>query len=205
MSSIANFPYFPISPPPSLHPVAPTPPSPPHVVPPPPPPFPPHVVPPPPPHVVPPPPPPSPPHVVPPPPPHVVPPPPPPSPDNGQTVIIVVFVSLGCIFFLAFCLLALWCFMKKRKKTTIQESDIVRTDEHLKIKEAIVEGHNGRQAIVLSIEDDKHVEEEIVKTEKFQGKKIATKSWELDNDIEGGESSSNVSVLHNHQNLGQRH
>ncbi|XP_073294813.1 uncharacterized protein [Primulina huaijiensis] len=183
MSSISNFPYFPISPPPPLHPVAPTPPSPPHVVPPPPPP-----------------------HVIPPPPPHVVPPPPQPSPDNGQTIIIVVFVSLGCIFFLAFCLLALWCFMKKRKKTTIQETDMVRTDEHLKIKEAIVEGPNGTQAIVLSIEDDKHVEEEIVKTEKFQlGKKMATKSWELDNDIEGGESSSNVSVLHNHQNLGQRH
>lgn len=88
---------------------------------------------------------------------------------------------------------------------TIQETDIIRTDEHLKIKEAIVEGPNGPQAIVLSIENDKHVEEEIIKTEKFQGKKMAAKSRELDNDIEGGESSSNASVLHNHQNLEQRH
>ncbi|XP_073148431.1 uncharacterized protein [Henckelia pumila] len=180
MSSIANFPYFPIPPPPPhvvppsppLHPIAPPPP---------------HVVPPPPPH-----------HPISPPPvPILPPPPPPPSPDHGPTIIIVMFVSFGCIFFLAFCLLALWCFMKKRKKTTIQETDIIRADEHLKIKEEIVEGPYGRQAIVLSIEDDKHVEEEIIKTEKFQsGKQMASKSKELD--IEGGESSSNASVLHIH-------
>ncbi|KZV41766.1 hypothetical protein F511_22577 [Dorcoceras hygrometricum] len=180
-SNIVYLPYFPIPSPPA------------------------HSVPPPP-HQTISPPPPSPPHVVPPPPPpHVVPPPPPPSPDHGPTIIIVVFISLGCVLFLAFCLLAPWCFLKKRKAKATEETDVIRIDEHLKIKEAIVEGPHGQRSIVLSIEDDKHVEEEIVKTQKFQGKKMAADSRDLAYDIEGGESSSNNGVLHNHQSLEQKH
>ncbi|XP_059631658.1 protein TRACHEARY ELEMENT DIFFERENTIATION-RELATED 7A-like [Cornus florida] len=111
--------------------------------------------------------PPPPPHVVPPPPPHVVPPPPSPSPDNHSTVIVIVFVSFGCFFFLAFLAVALCCFIKKRKKKTVQETDIIRADEHLKIKEAIVQGPHGQEAVVLSIDDDVHVDEVIRKNEVF--------------------------------------
>ncbi|XP_068319801.1 protein TRACHEARY ELEMENT DIFFERENTIATION-RELATED 7-like [Pyrus communis] len=114
---------------------------------------------------------PSPPHKPfrPPPPPHVRPPPPqlPPSPtpDNHPTVIVIVFISLGSVFFLAFLAVALLCYIKRRKKKTIQETDFIHIDKHRKIKEAIVEGPNGPQAVVLSVEDDVHIDEEIRKNE----------------------------------------
>ncbi|KAJ9675169.1 hypothetical protein PVL29_024211 [Vitis rotundifolia] len=160
-----NFPPFsPPPPPPHRRP----PPPPPHINPPPPPP---HVLPPPPPHTRPPPPPhtrpPPPPHTSPPPPPHVLPPPPSPSPDNHPTVIIIVFVSLGGLFFLAFLSVALCCFLKKRKNKMVQETDIKKVDEHLTVKEAIVPGPHGEQAVVLFLDDDVHIQEEIRKNEKF--------------------------------------
>ncbi|EEF36238.1 protein TRACHEARY ELEMENT DIFFERENTIATION-RELATED 6 [Ricinus communis] len=106
------------------------------------------------------PPPPSPPNVRPPPPPPL---PPAPSPSNNSTtVVLVVFVSLGGVFFLAFLAFALCCFIKKRKKR-VQETDVIQVDEHLKVKEAIVEGPNGPQSVVLQIEDDVHVNEVIKK------------------------------------------
>ena len=128
--------------------------------------------PPPPPHINPPPPPPHtrpppPPHTRPPPPPHVLPPPPSPSPDSHPTVIIIVFVSLGGLFFLAFLSVALCCFLKKRKKKMVQETDIIKVDEHLTVKEAIVPGPHGEQAVVLFVDDDVHIQEEIRKNEKF--------------------------------------
>ncbi|XP_057793020.1 protein TRACHEARY ELEMENT DIFFERENTIATION-RELATED 7A-like [Salvia miltiorrhiza] len=135
----------------------------------------PHVVPPPPPHVIPHPPRP---HVVPPPPPFhpIAPPPhvhPPPPPDNAPTVVIVIFVSFGCFFFAAFCCFALWCLIKNRKhKKMVNETDIIRTDEHLKVKEAIIQGPNGPELVVLSIEDDKHTQEEIIKNEKMEMKHL---------------------------------
>ncbi|KAL6311143.1 hypothetical protein AAG906_025692 [Vitis piasezkii] len=146
-----NFPPFsPPPPPPHRRP----PPPPPHINPPPPPP-----------HTRPPPPPP--PHTRPPPPPHVLPPPPSPSPDSHPTVIIIVFVSLGGLFFLAFLSVALCCFLKKRKKKMVQETDIIKVDEHLTVKEAIVPGPHGEKAVVLFVDDDVHIQEEIRKNEKF--------------------------------------
>ncbi|KAH6782571.1 hypothetical protein C2S53_011997 [Perilla frutescens var. hirtella] len=50
----------------------------------------------------------------------------------------------------------------------ISETDIIRTDEHLRVKEAIVQGPNGPEVVVLSIEDDKHTQEEIIKNEKME-------------------------------------
>ncbi|KAA8546522.1 hypothetical protein F0562_002739 [Nyssa sinensis] len=134
----------------------------------------PHFPPPPPSHLIPPPPPhpitPPPPHfIAPPPPPHFIPPPPPPSPDNHTIVIVIVFVSFGGLLFLAFLATALCGFIKKKKKKkTVQETDIVHVHEHLEVKEAIVPGPHGPQAVVLSITDDIHVDEEIKKNEKFE-------------------------------------
>ncbi|CAI9784331.1 unnamed protein product [Fraxinus pennsylvanica] len=175
-----NLPCPPIVPPPSPPKVAPPPPHhvsppppPPHIVPPPPhpviPPPPPHPVspPPPPPHIVPPPP-----HPVFPPPPHIVPspphpysPPPPPPTPGHHTVIIFVFVSLGGLFFLAFLSVALFCFLKKRKRRIIQETDKVRIDEHVRVHEDIVPGPHGTKNVILTIDDDVDIEEEIKKNE----------------------------------------
>ncbi|KAF5725283.1 tumor necrosis factor ligand superfamily member 6 [Tripterygium wilfordii] len=122
------------------------------------------------PHFPPPPPPtyitPPPPHIHPP-PPHILPPPPSPSPDNHTTIIIVVFVSFAGLLFLAFLVFGLCCLIKKKKKNTIEEAELVHVDEHLKVKEAIVEGPHGAQAVVLEIDDDVHADEMIRKGEKL--------------------------------------
>ncbi|EXB70694.1 hypothetical protein L484_023880 [Morus notabilis] len=167
-----NFPYFP-SPP--YHPYQPPPPPaakpPSHPTPPPPPPPRPPVRPPPRPPVQPPPLPPRPPVQPPPLPPR------PPSPDNHPTVIVIVFISVGGVFFLAFLAAALFCFLKKRKKRTVQETDIIHFNEHKKIKEAIVEGPHGIETVVLSVEDDIHIDEEKQKNEKV-GEGLHAKSVE---------------------------
>ncbi|KAL2476540.1 putative leucine-rich repeat extensin-like protein 3 [Abeliophyllum distichum] len=170
----------PLPPPPYVVPSPPSQPPPPHVVPSPSPQPPPHIVPSPspsPPHDIPPPPPPphivpSPPHHIPPPPPHIVPspphpitPPPPPPTPGHHTVIIFIFVSLGGLFFLAFLSVALFCFLKKRKKRIIHETDKVKIDEHIKVHEDIVTGPHGTKAVVLTIDDDVNIEEVIKKNE----------------------------------------
>ncbi|KAL7128303.1 hypothetical protein ABFS83_14G307100 [Erythranthe nasuta] len=124
----------------------------------------------------------------------------PPSSDDGPTVVVViVFVSLGSIFLLAFCMFALWLVIKRRRKNKlVEETDIKRADEHLKVKENIVKGPHGLEAVVLSIEEDKHFEEEIVKNEKKQiidGELIKGKNAEK-TDLEVGESSSSITSVH---------
>ncbi|CAA7024439.1 unnamed protein product [Microthlaspi erraticum] len=94
-----------------------------------------------------------------------------PTPDNNTTVVVVVFVSLGCVMFLAFVI----CFLiKKRSKKNSEKSVAVRVDEHFKMKENIVEGPHGREAVVLSVEDDLHIEDLVKKGEKVEvGKNAA--------------------------------
>ncbi|KAF3780218.1 hypothetical protein EJ110_NYTH38254 [Nymphaea thermarum] len=128
-----------------------------------------HIFPSPSPHVFPPPPH----HTFPPLPPHVYPQPPPfhpnippPAPAHHPTVIIVVFASLGGLFFLAFLSLALCCFIKKRKKQ-VEKSEIINVEEHFKVQEAIVPGPHGQETVVLSIEEDIKFEEKVKKNEKL--------------------------------------
>ncbi|KAK1371246.1 hypothetical protein POM88_037338 [Heracleum sosnowskyi] len=104
-----------------------------------------------------------------------------------STVVVVVFVSLGGLCLLAFVPFALFSFLKCRMKKTSQEADHVRVDEHMNIKEKVVEGPLGGNAVVLTIEDDVHVQKEIQKNEQI-GQAMHTKSQ--DNNIVGAESSS---------------
>ncbi|GFP80214.1 hypothetical protein PHJA_000164800 [Phtheirospermum japonicum] len=67
-----------------------------------------------------------------------------------------------------------------RKKKSEQDIEIIRGDEHFKAKEDIVKGPFGSETVVLSIEDDKRFEGEIMKKEK----KLSSV------DLEGGASSS---------------
>ncbi|KAJ9560301.1 LOW QUALITY PROTEIN: hypothetical protein OSB04_005461 [Centaurea solstitialis] len=181
--------------------------SPPHMIPPPPPPHsipprsPPHMIPPPPPHSIPPR---SPPHMVPPPPPHsipprspphIIPPPPPPSPSNHTTIIVVVFVSCGGVFFLAFIMAALWCFLKKKRKT-VQKAENVHIDEHKTVKESIVQGPNGTERVMLSVEDDIHIEEDIRKSEIENFRKgLHLNSGMID---AGDQASTSTTAQHHH-------
>ncbi|KAL3371256.1 hypothetical protein AABB24_008006 [Solanum stoloniferum] len=97
------------------------------------------------------------------------PPPPPPSSDQSYTIVIFVFSTFGCILLglaiLAFCTY----FLKKKKKSTIlvEEKEVKHIDDHVKIKEAIVEGPHGKlETIVLSVEEDLHEQHDIVRTKK---------------------------------------
>ncbi|KAL8243279.1 hypothetical protein R6Q59_009537 [Mikania micrantha] len=86
------------------------------------------------------------------------------------TVIFVVFVSFGCVFFLALASVALCCFIKKWKcSKTTEKSELVHVDEHLKVSENIVKGPNGMRNVAITIDDDLHVHEEEVdiKNEKL--------------------------------------
>ncbi|MED6163210.1 hypothetical protein PIB30_077793 [Stylosanthes scabra] len=169
-----NFPQFP--PPPPFHPF--------NYPPPPPPPS--HPFAPPPPHVYPPPTPHHPVH----PPPYPV--PTPPSPDNHHpTIIVIVFVSFGCLMFLAVLAFALCCMIKKWKKK--QETDIIHFDEHRHVTEAIVPGPFGEQVVVISVEDDVHIDEEIIKNEEF-GHALHAKQSSNANEVNDPRSFD-----HNHQ------
>uniref|UniRef100_A0A1J3GAH4 Protein TRACHEARY ELEMENT DIFFERENTIATION-RELATED 6 n=1 Tax=Noccaea caerulescens TaxID=107243 RepID=A0A1J3GAH4_NOCCA len=89
-----------------------------------------------------------------------------PTPDNNTTVVVVVFVSLGCVMFLAFLTFVIWFLIKKKSKKNSEKSVAVRVDEHFKMNESIVEGPHGREAVVLSVEDDVHIEDLVKKGEK---------------------------------------
>ncbi|OVA00288.1 hypothetical protein BVC80_1495g78 [Macleaya cordata] len=124
-----------------------------------------------------------------PPPPHIVPTPPAPS---QNTTIIIVFVSLGGLFFLAFLSVALCCFIKKKKKKMVQKTEIINIDEHMKVQEAIIPGPHGTQAAILSIEEDVHIQEGIKKNERV-GEGFHAKSVESNeglHDINSAESTS---------------
>ncbi|KAL5862342.1 hypothetical protein ACOSQ3_003628 [Xanthoceras sorbifolium] len=95
----------------------------------------------------------------------------PPSPivrPHHSTVITVVFVSLGGLFFLAFLSVALCCFIKKKMKRTVQKAEIIKVDEHVKAQEAVIPGPHGEQIIVL-IEEDVHILEDIMKIDIVNG------------------------------------
>lgn len=45
----------------------------------------------------------------------------------------------------------------------------MKIDQHLKIKEAIIPGPHGPQTVILSVEDDIHIQEDIRKNETSVG------------------------------------
>ena len=97
---------------------------------------------------------------------------------------------------------ALFCCIQNRKKKT-QETDIIHIDEHKTIKETVVPGPFGRQAVIITVEDDVHIDEEIKKkTEKGgHGLHALPSSAEVD---QGNSSSVEVATtspgreLHHH-------
>ncbi|KAM3361083.1 hypothetical protein P3S68_015937 [Capsicum galapagoense] len=95
-------------------------------------------------------------------------PPQPSSSEHSYTIVIFVFSTFGCIL-LGLAILAYWCYLKKKKKSTIlvEEKEVKHIDDHLKIKEAIVEGPHGKlETIVLSVEEDLNEKDDIVRTKK---------------------------------------
>lgn len=85
----------------------------------------------------------------------------------------------------------------------MEETKIVNIDEHLKFKEAIVQGPHGPKTVVLSIEDDVHVNEVDSKKSKSLSdeQNMHAKSGEIaPGSLEEGSSSSSPSHHHSKQN-----
>ncbi|PNX87282.1 hypothetical protein L195_g043369 [Trifolium pratense] len=62
---------------------------------------------------------------------------------------------------------ALFCCVQKRKKKKTQETDIVHINEHKKVTETIVPGPFGKPpTVVITVEDDVHIDEVIKKNEE---------------------------------------
>ncbi|CAN4121179.1 unnamed protein product [Withania somnifera] len=96
------------------------------------------------------------------------PPPPTSSSEHSYTIIVFVFSTFGCIL-IGLAILAFWCYLMKKRKSTIivEEKEVKHIDDHLKIKEAIVEGPHGKlETVVLSVEEDLHEKDDIIMTKK---------------------------------------
>lgn len=78
----------------------------------------------------------------------------------------------------------------------VQETDIIHVDKHLKVKEGIVQGPHGPEAVVLSVEDDVHVVEEIKKNENFVEGKHVKSTHNISSALEEGTSSSSSAQHH---------
>ncbi|KAG6607661.1 Protein TRACHEARY ELEMENT DIFFERENTIATION-RELATED 6, partial [Cucurbita argyrosperma subsp. sororia] len=103
-------------------------------------------------------------------------PPPPPSPSpNGHTaVIVIVFISLGsCLLFFTFVAAAFFCcFIKKRNKKPCprdEVAEVIHVDGHRKVHEDVAQDAHGRQAVMVTIEDDVHIDEIAKKKEHRHG------------------------------------
>ncbi|WZZ63582.1 hypothetical protein YC2023_074952 [Brassica napus] len=81
--------------------------------------------------------------------------------------------------FLAFLVFVICFMIKKKCKKNSNKSEIVRVDEHYKMNEAIVEGPHGPEAVVLSVEDDVHIEDLVKKGEK-KWEKTSSVAWLCD-------------------------
>ena len=89
---------------------------------------------------------------------------------------------------------ALWCFLKKKKKM-VKKAENVHIDEHRTVKENIVQGPHGTETVMLSVEDDIHIEEDIRKSEIENFRKgLGLNSGMVD----VGEASSSTSGHHHH-------
>ncbi|CAN8320591.1 unnamed protein product [Cochlearia groenlandica] len=89
-----------------------------------------------------------------------------PTPDHDTTIVVVVFVSLGCVMFLAFLAFVVCFLIKKKCKKNREKSELVRVDEHFEMEESIVEGPHGSEVVVLSVKDDVHMEKLAKKSDK---------------------------------------
>ncbi|KAI4389739.1 hypothetical protein MLD38_001935 [Melastoma candidum] len=87
------------------------------------------------------------------------------SPDHHPTVIVVVIVLCGGVFLAFVVATLLFWFLKRRRKTkrTHEEIDVLHADKHRKVKEEIIKGPHGMEAVVVTVEDDAHVDGRIIK------------------------------------------
>lgn len=116
-------------------------------------------------------------------------------------MIVIVFFSLGGLLFLSLLAFALFWFIKKRKKRTSQETEVIHIDKHKKVKEEIVSGPFGPQTVVLSVEDDVHIDEEIKKEKLGHGFHAKSSSADDDQVMPTRHDVGNTSSGYEHHEL----
>ncbi|ONK56529.1 uncharacterized protein A4U43_C10F9740 [Asparagus officinalis] len=81
-----------------------------------------------------------------------------------KMAIIVVFVSLGALLFLA---VALCCFLKmtNKKKKMVQEADAVNVSDRVHKHETVLPGPHGQQFVALTVDEDINIEGTVRKNE----------------------------------------
>jgi len=103
--------------------------------------------------------------------------------NNSPVVIVVVVVCAGGLALLSLFTFVLFCCFQKRKEKKTQETNIIHIDEHKKGKETIVPGPFGQQAVVISVEDDVHVDE-------------SKKSKKLGHGLHADDAKSSSAIIH---------
>ncbi|MFS7940997.1 hypothetical protein Hanom_Chr05g00470961 [Helianthus anomalus] len=105
-----------------------------------------------------------------------------------MTVIVVVFVSFGCVFFVGLALVA-WCFIMNTAKCskTTNKDEMVHVDEHLKVRKNFVKGPNGTEAVSISVDDDLHIDEQ---DERTKNEKVGKNLDQTPSDAVRAESST---------------
>ena len=98
---------------------------------------------------------------------------------------------------------ALFCCVQRKKKKKTQETDVIHFDEHRRVNETIVPGPFGRNTVVVTVEDDVHIDEEIIKSEKV-GHNLHAKSSSPP-EADQGSSSSIAQVADTHPSAPQHH
>ncbi|KAL5715033.1 hypothetical protein ACHQM5_016921 [Ranunculus cassubicifolius] len=85
-------------------------------------------------------------------------------PAGAHATILVLFISLGGLSLFTFLVASLcWFVRNKRKSKMEQKTDAIDVDEHLKVKESVVQGPHGTEAVTLSVEEDVHFQEKMSK------------------------------------------
>ncbi|KAL3334729.1 hypothetical protein AABB24_031120 [Solanum stoloniferum] len=90
---------------------------------------------------------------------------------NFTHYIMIIVFPIFCFILLCMALLALQCYLKKKKKenktTLIEETEVKHVDKNMRVKENIVKGPHGKpESVVVSMEEDCHVDDDIIRKKK---------------------------------------
>ncbi|KAK6786890.1 hypothetical protein RDI58_015415 [Solanum bulbocastanum] len=92
--------------------------------------------------------------------------------ENFTHYIMIIVFPIFCFILLCMALLALRCYLKKKKKkenktTLIEETEVKHVDKNMRVKENIVKGPHGKpESVVVSMEEDCHVDDDIIRKKK---------------------------------------
>ncbi|KAK4718649.1 hypothetical protein R3W88_016987 [Solanum pinnatisectum] len=117
--------------------------------------------------------------------------------ENFTHYFMIIVFLMFCFILLCMALLALHCYLQKKKKKTtlieVEETEVKHVDENKRVKENIVKGPHGQpESVVVSVEGDCHVDDDIIRKKKeLKAQNVHAKSLEetTPSALEAGHSS----------------